>query len=309
MNISRRSFLSYCRASSVMLGLSALDLLRLEELLADPAAPTLLWLQGSGCTGCSVSFLNYIAATSAGTETVADVLIKRVNLAFHQTVMDASGQTVVNVVDSVYAAASSGRKYYLVVEGGVPTAFGGNACLAWTRTTAVGRIDVTLLDAVKTLSTRASGIISVGTCAAWGGISAAYPNLTGVKGVGDVTGKRTINIAGCPPHPDWIVWGIVRVLTNTVGSLDDFGRPEQLFPRSVHDRCPRKEGERYASAYGQDGRCLKELGCLGPKCRAGCPSTGWNNGVNWCVDANTLCIGCTEPGFPVSQLRGAQERG
>jgi Ni,Fe-hydrogenase I small subunit len=47
----------------VMLGLSALDLLRLEELLANPDAPTILWLQGSGCTGCSVSFLNYISTT------------------------------------------------------------------------------------------------------------------------------------------------------------------------------------------------------------------------------------------------------
>jgi hydrogenase small subunit len=292
-----------------MLGLSALDLLRLEELLAAPNAPTLLWLQGSGCTGCSVSFLNYIARTSTGTETVADVLIKRVNLAFHQTVMDASGQTAVNAVDSVYAAAASGKKYYLVVEGGVPTAFGGNACLAWTREDKkAGKIDVTFLNAVKTLSSRASGILCVGTCASWGGVSAAAPNLTGVKGVGAVTGKRTVNIAGCPPHPNWIVWGIVRVLTNTVGSLDDHGRPEQLYPSSVHDRCPRKEVEPEATAYGQDGRCLEELGCMGPRCRAGCPSTGWNNGMNWCVDANSLCIGCTEPGFPVSQLRGMGER-
>jgi Ni,Fe-hydrogenase I small subunit len=53
---------------------------------------------------------------------VADVLIKQVNLAFHQTVMDASGQTVVDVVYRVYAGAASGKAYLLLVEGGVPTA-------------------------------------------------------------------------------------------------------------------------------------------------------------------------------------------
>jgi hydrogenase small subunit len=245
----------------MMLGLSALDLLRLEELLADPNAPTLLWLQGSGCTGCSVSFLNYIETSTTGPVTAADVLIKKVNLAFHQTVMDVSGETAVNVVDSVYAS----NNYYLVVEGGVPSAYGGHTCLAWTRN---GNTDVTFLEAVRALAGRALGILSIGTCASWGGVSAAAPNLTGVQGVGAATGKPTVNIAGCPPHPNWIVWGIVRALTGTVGTLDAYRRPTQLYRSRVHDRCPRREREE-ASTYGQDGRCLEELGCLGPACRAG----------------------------------------
>jgi hydrogenase small subunit len=32
-----------------------------------------------------------------------------------------------------------------------------------------------------------------------------------------------------------------------------------------------------------------------------CPSTLWNGGVNWCINANAPCIGCTNPDFPDSR--------
>ena len=57
MKISRRDFLRFCTASSATLAFSTLDLLKLERALAKPNGPTVLWLQGSGCTGCSVSLL------------------------------------------------------------------------------------------------------------------------------------------------------------------------------------------------------------------------------------------------------------
>jgi hydrogenase small subunit len=133
-------------------------------------------------------------------------------------------------------------------------------------------------------------------------MSAAAPNPTGVKGVKAATGKNTVNIAGCPPHPDWIVWGVAKAIAGTVGTLDSSGRPRALFGRTVHDQCPREErGE--ASAYGQDNRCLKKLGCYGPVTRANCATDRWNNRTNWCVDANVQCIGCTEPSFPGAPLR------
>jgi len=298
MNLSRRDFLNLCKSSSVAAGLSAVDLIRLEELFAGTSAPTVYWLQGSGCTGCSVSFLNYIAPSAP--TTAAEVLIQNVNLAFHTTVMDVSGQSAVSIVDG---ASKQRRGYILVVEGGVPLGFNGNACLAWSKD---GK-DVTFKDAVTVLASRASKIICVGSCASWGGVGAAAPNPSGIVGVQQATRKRTINIAGCPPHPDWIVWGIAKALVGSVGTLDQYGRPTRLFNRTVHDACPRREREE-AHTYGQDGYCLEELGCLGPQTRAACPSTGWNNHANWCVDANSLCIGCTEPSFPASPLRGAGER-
>lgn len=285
MNISRRAFLDLCKNTAI--GLGAAQLAQLENVLANPAAPIVVWLQGSSCTGCSVSFLNRIS--TAAPATAADVLIQTINLAYHPNLMALAGDSAAGALDNVRKAGG----YILAVEGGVPTAFNGAACWAYSLN---GR-DVTFLEAVRGLAANASRILSVGTCAAWGGIPAAGPNPTLVKGVQAATGKATLNLGGCPPHPDWVVWAIANLLTGTVGTLDSYSRPRALYRRTVHDQCPRREREE-AHTYGQDNRCLEELGCRGPDTRANCPITLWNGGQNWCVDANAQCIGCTEPTFP-----------
>ncbi len=306
MILSRRDFLNLCTSSAAALGLTAADVLKLQEALANQSAPTVLWLQGSGCTGCSVSFLNYIYAgsspilTASAPKTVADVLISTVNVAYHPTVMAAAGQTAVDAANAAYSKGG----YVLVVEGGVPTAFGGKACFAYNSQGA----EVTFQDAVKGLAAKAAMVVSVGSCACYGGVSGAAPNLSGVASVQTVVGKPTLNIPGCPPHPDWIVWAIAQILAGTSPQLDSYGRPVTLFARTVHDQCPRREREE-AHTYGQDGYCLEEIGCMGPRTRANCPVVKWNNGVNWCVDANSQCIGCTEPTFPAPALRHAAGTG
>ena len=296
MYISRRDFLKFCTASSAALALSPLDILDLEQALANPTGASVLWLQGAGCTGCSVSMLNLISPSAP--TTVADLLIHTINLAYHPNLMAVAGGTGVAVAREVYNVGG----YVLAVEGGIPTAFGGNACWAWTEN---GQ-DVTIADAVISLSSRAAAVLSVGTCAAWGGIPAAYPNPTGVKSVSAILGKATVNIPGCPPYPDWMVWTIAKLLSGSLGSLDEYGRPAGLFPKKVHDVCPRK-GMGETKTYAADGRCMKELGCQGPKTSADCPTLQWNNRVNWCVEANTPCIGCTNPTFPASTLRKKEE--
>ena len=50
--------------SAATLGLTATDLFRLGEVLANPNGPSVLWLQGSACTGCSVSLLNRVSSQS-----------------------------------------------------------------------------------------------------------------------------------------------------------------------------------------------------------------------------------------------------
>jgi hydrogenase small subunit len=291
MKVSRRDFLKFLGASAATLGLSGTDLGRLQKVLASQTGPSVIWLQGAACTGCSESFLNRISSTDP--KTAADVLIKSVNLMYHPNLMASAGE---DAVDQAEAAYNKGG-YVLAVEGGVPTAFGGNTCWAWS----VGGREVTFQEVVTTLAGRAAAILCIGTCASWGGIPAAPPNLTGVKGVKAATGKNTINIAGCPPHPDWIVWTIVQILLGKPITFDSFGRPTALFGRKIHDRCPRKEFDK-ADDFGIDLRCLKELGCRGPKTKANCQTQLWNGGANWCVDANALCIGCTEPQFPYTQL-------
>ncbi len=302
MKITRRNFLKYCGASAAVLGLTGPDLLALKQALANDAGPTVLWLQGAGCTGCSVSFLNRVRSTTSDTmpDTVADILINQINLAYHPNLMALAGE------DAAEQVLFQKPGYVLAVEGGVPTAFDGAACWAWSYQDR----DVTFQEAVTSLADRASQILCVGNCAAWGGIPAAPPNPTQVKGVGDLLGPaytdKIINIAGCPPHPDWITWVIVQLLWGITISKDQWGRPRTLFRDKVHDQCPRKEMEK-AKTLGVDYLCLEELGCLGEKTKASCPAVLWNNRANWCIDANARCYGCTEPGFPGTRLFGEHD--
>jgi hydrogenase small subunit len=235
-----------------------------------------------------VSFLDRIA--SAAPKTAADVLIDAINLTFHPTLMGNAGESAVAVAEQAYEQGN----FILVVEGGIPTAFGGACCWAWE----VGGQKVTFQQAVQRYSARALKIICAGTCAGWGGMSAAPPNPCGVVGVQSATGRSTINVAGCPPHPDWIVWVISQLLIGAAITVDSYGRPTTLYPRTIHSVCPRRSAE--DGDWGQDGRCLEELGCRGPSTYSTCSTSLFNGATNWCIGANAPCIGCTQPTFPGS---------
>lgn len=287
MQITRRSFLRYCTAVSATIGISATELLSIRKALANPNGPSVLWLQGSGCTGCTISFLNYIS--TAAPKSAADVLISSINLLYHPNLAASAGDSVASIVNK---AATNGN-FILIIEGGVPTAFGGHACVPWSD----GNQEITFQSAVNQLATKATKVICVGNCAAFGGVSASGANPTAVSGVKDATGVATINIAGCPPHPNWIVWAVVQLLQGKSIPVDAWGRPVYLYSRRVHDQCPLRERDE-AGTFGVAGRCLEELGCRGPQTYANCPKTKWNNGVNWCIGASAPCIGCTSPTFP-----------
>ncbi len=285
MQISRRAFLRYCALASASLGLGPKELTDLEEALADPNAPPVLWLQGSGCSGCTISFLNYVAPSEP--VDAADVLIKSVNLLYHPTLSGGAGESVV-------ADVKKASKFILLVEGGVPTAFGGHACVPWSD---AGR-EVPFLEAVQTLAAKANQVLCVGTCAAYGGISAMGANPTAVKSVREAIGKSTINVSGCPPHPNWIVETLVQLLQGKTVDVDSQGRPVSLYGgRRMCDQCP-FHGRGEARSLGVRGQCMEALGCWGQAGPAPCPTTQWNNRVSWCVAAGSPCLGCTDPTFP-----------
>jgi len=104
---------------------------------------------------------------------------------------------------------TSGKKkggYILIVEGAIPTAKGGIHGV-------VGEKDgkpMTMKSWVETLAKDALAVIALGSCAAFGGIPAAYPNPTQCRSVGEffkpkASSTPLVNIPGCPPHPDWFV--------------------------------------------------------------------------------------------------------
>jgi hydrogenase small subunit len=258
-----------------------------------------LWLQGAACSGCSVSFLNRMSDEVP--ETIEDALLDVVVLGYHPLLMAAAGQSAISAAEALYAEGS----YLLVIEGGIPTAMGGATCRAWT----VDGQELAFVDAVKHFAERAAIVMCVGTCASFGGVVAAAPNPTGVRSGHDVLEQTTLNIPGCPPHPDWIAWGLGQLLAQATIELDQWGRPFELCKERIHDRCPRLQAEQ-PDSNGVDGGCSMKLGCRGLVGWAPCPAYLWNNQANWCIDANAACIGCTEYDFPqvgLTESIGAEE--
>jgi hydrogenase small subunit len=283
MNITRRDFLKYAATSAAALGLSRVQLTRLETALAASSRPPVIWLSGQACTGCSVSLLNAVNPT------VDQVLLNTISLNYHPNVMAAAGDLAVSAARST---AQTGG-YILVVEGAIPTASSGRYCYVWDE----GGHSVTMADAVSSLAATAQYVVAVGSCASFGGIPATYGS-SGAMGVGAFLGRPVINLPGCPAHPDWIIGSLVQVLTGPMPALDASSRPTAFYKSQViHSRCPRNDAED-SSQFGQEGRCLEELGCKGPRSHADCDTRKWNNGQNWCIGANGLCIGCVEPDYP-----------
>lgn len=289
MVITRRDFLKYCTGSAAALGLTTSHLAKLASALTSPTGPTVLWLQGAGCTGCSISFLDHISGTAP--HNAGEVLIDVINLAYHPNIMASAGQTAVNVAETTFDQGG----YVLVVEGGIPTAFGGNACWAWTD----GEKDVTFEEAVNRYASRAAAIVCMGQCSSYGGIFGAPPNPTGVKSVKELTGKSTINVAGCPPHPDWLISVVAKLVAGIPINVDAYGRPSDLYSQRIHETCQLRHADE-AHQLGEKGKCLEELGCRGKQSQSKgtCPTNMFNNGVNFCTIAGAPCFGCTNPDFP-----------
>lgn len=254
--------------------------------------PPVLWIQGAMCTGCSVSLLNTTHPS------IAEVLLKIISLKFHSTVMASSGEKAFDYLWE--AAAKNYGKYFLVVEGAIETANQGKCCLTGEKENK----EVPFTEVTKLLGKGAAAVIALGQCGSYGGIPAARPNPTSAMGVNDFFKDNeiktpVINIPGCPPHPDWMVGTIAHVLMFGVPELDSNGRPKLFYGTLVHDNCPYRsyyEEKQFAKSFGEEG-CRVELGCKGPESYADCWKRGWNNNVNWCIH-NSLCLGCTQPGFP-----------
>lgn len=270
----------------------------MPEIPATQEIPA-IWLQGAGCSGCSISVLN--AVSPPITQLILDEVVpgKHVSLRFHPSVMAGQGEQAVGVL---LAAEESDEPFVLILEGSVPTEISDIAgCSA----------DGEHLDFVEhfcSLAKKALAVVAIGDCAAFGGIPAAGPNSAGCKSAREVMEEKGIqtplvNLGGCPPHPDWFTQTIAAILVYGLPEASDLDadlRPKTFYGTLIHENCPRRpdfDAGKFARAFGEPG-CLFELGCKGPYTYADCPSRQFNGGINWCIKAGSPCHGCAESLFP-----------
>ena len=285
--VSRRDFLKYCTALTASMGLSYSCAGQVAEKIEKAAAqrPAVIWLHFGECTGCSEAFLR--------TPDVGALILETISVEYHETIMAASGHQAEENLH--HAVEKYDGKFVCVVEGAIATAYNGSYGKVGGRT---------FLEIAKEVVPHAAATITIGTCAAYGGIAAAAPNPGGYKGVNDALDINAINLPGCPPNPLNLLGTIVKYLNNEAIELDEENRPMFAYGETVHDNCPRlahyEEGNfvsEFGSKEAEMGYCLYEMGCRGPETYNNCPTLKFNDSTSFPIQAGHPCIGCSEADF------------
>jgi len=286
--VSRRGFLKFCAATASMMALPPSMVPAIAAALETARRPSVIWLSFQECTGCTESL------TRSHSPTVEGLIFDSISLDYHHTLQAASGSAAELAREQ--AMEENHGKYILVVDGSIPTANPGYSTIA-----GISNVDM-LMDTAK----GAAAIVSVGTCAAFGGLPRANPNPTGAVSVSDlVHDKPIINVPGCPPIPVVITGVLAHYLTfGTIPELDGLGRPKTYYGKSIHDRCYRRpfyDKGQFAETFDDEGArkgwCLYKLGCKGPTTYNACATVKWNEGTSFPIEAGHPCLGCSEPGF------------
>lgn len=263
-----------------------------------------LWLQSGGCGGCSMSLLCADTADFPGLLEAGGV-----HLLWHPSLSLASGGELLALLDDCRQGRV--RLDALCIEGALlqgPNGTGRFHLLAGT--------GVPMTDWVRQLAAVATHVLAIGSCAAWGGVSATGANETeacglqydnetrgGLLGADFVArgGLPVINVAGCPTHPGWVLDTLMALAANamTADDLDPLGRPRFYADQLVHHGCTRNEYYEFKASAEKpsDLGCMMEhLGCKGTQAHADCNTRLWN-GEGSCTRGGHACISCTEPGF------------
>ena len=263
-----------------------------------------LWLQSGGCGGCSMSLLNADSADFAAWWPQAGL-----NLLWHPSLSRASGTELLALLDDCLEGRTP--LDILCLEGALLRGPGGSG-----RFHLLAGTGLPMTDWVGRLAGVARHVVAVGTCAAYGGVSATGPNPTeacglqheneqpgGLLGAG-FTGRGglpVVNIAGCPTHPGWVTETLMALGAGLLGpdDLDSLQRPRAYADQLVHHGCTRNEFYEFKASAEKpsDLGCMMEhMGCKGTQAHADCNTRLWN-GEGSCTRGGYACISCTEPGF------------
>jgi hydrogenase small subunit len=287
--VTRRGFLQFCAASASMLALPPSMASVIAEAMATTRRPTVIWLSFQECTGCTESL------TRAHTSSIETLIFDAISLDYHETLQVAAGSAAEEA--RAQAMKDAWGSYLLLVDGSISTKDGG------VYSAGAGK---TNLETLKEVAAGAAAIVSIGTCAAYGGLPYANPNPTGAVPVSDIIkDKPIINVPGCPPIPVVMTGVLTHYLTfGKIPELDSLGRPKAYFGDAIHDRCYRRpfyDKGMFAKTFDDEGArngwCLFELGCKGPVTHSVCATTKWNQGTSFPIQSGHGCLGCTEPNF------------
>lgn len=277
----------------------------MSTMKADGIAPVrLFWLQSGGCGGCSLSLFG---AESPDLVTVLEAA--NIEVLWHPSLSVSSGAQVIDLMERI--SDGSEPLDILCLEGSVmrgPNGTGRFHIMAGT--------DRPVMDWVEALAKKARYVIAVGSCAAFGGITAAGSNEVDACGLSydgrkpggllgadfrSAAGLPVINVAGCPIHPGWLTETLHQIAAGrfTTRDIDEWERPLSYTMHLVHHGCARNEFYEFKASAERlcDLGCMMEnLGCKGTQARADCNMRAWN-GAGSCLDGNYPCINCTAPGF------------
>ncbi len=270
--VTRRDFMKFCGVMAATLGLETTVIPKIAEALVSGQRPPFIWLQFSDCTGCTEAFLR------SSSPFIDDLLLNKISLEYHETTMAPAGEAALKSL--MEAVSNYANKFFVVVEGSIPLADSGN----------FGRTgDKTMLQIAQEVCPKAKMMISLGTCACYGGLPAAKGGLTDAKCVhGALSGLNAIMLPGCPPNPVNFAALIVNYLMfSDFPKRDTLGRPIFAYGSTVHSQCQRQN-----TAW-----CLQNFGCRGPSTYHNCPTALYNDKTSWCVQADVPCKGCSQPGF------------
>jgi hydrogenase small subunit len=293
--LTRREMLKFCAGIAATMGLSQAAGVRMALAAESAERPPVIWLHGQECTGCTETLLR------AYHPTLEALLLDVISLDYHDTLCVGAGKQALDHKHHVMEAFRG--RYVLVVEGGTPMADGGIYCKVGGKTQ---------VELVREAAAGAAATIAIGSCAAWGGVQAAYPNPTGAVGTQEVIpDTAVINVPGCPPSPYNFLSTVLHLLTfGEPPELDAQNRPRFAYGRLIHENCERRphfDAGRFALEFGDAGHrqgfCLYKIGCKGPETHGNCPAIGFNDAGQgtWPVGIGAPCFGCIEKGVGFSK--------
>lgn len=260
---------------------------------------TLYWMQSGGCGGDTMSLINahspniLEAITAMGAKILWHPSFSNTSALKHRLMLDKlrTGEERLDVL-CVEGAAITGPD-----NSGMYDTFEGHP----------------KKDLIAELASHSGIVIAVGTCASYGGVTAAGDaEATGLQFSGkekggllgteyrSKSGHPVINIPGCPIHPTPLIGTLSTLKRKQEVELNDFHAPVEYFSMLVHQGCTRNEYHEYQveeTDFGQKGCLFFHMGCHGPLAHGPCNKFLWN-GRSCKTRSGVPCFGCTEPDFP-----------